>query len=287
MNKSLQSEELFSWILSKLAERKRVALITIIEKRGSAPRGVSSKMVVAEDGEYKGTIGGGELERIVINQAIDALRNGDSKLLKVNLFRSNLLSNEIETKSQICGGAVTLFIDVINPSKRAFIIGAGHVARSLTEILSMVGFKVIVIDNMPEYASKNALPNADQVIVDEDPASVINNLLFSKDDVVIITHGDADIEYKVLYAIYSKTNLPNYVGLLAGKGKLLYILRKLVENGIDKDKLSSTLYSPAGLSIGSESPEEIAISIVAEILKVFNKAEGIHESIVNELLKKL
>jgi xanthine dehydrogenase accessory factor len=284
---SISNEELLTWILSKLSLRKRVALITIIEKKGSAPRGVGAKMAVSEDGEVVGTIGGGEQERIAIQKALEAIREGAPRTIKINLFRTDLLTDELKTKSQICGGSVALFIDVLTPAKRAFIVGAGHVAKSLAALLSMLGFRITVIDNMPQYANKDAIPMADEIITREDPSEVINNLSFSKDDVVIIVHGDADVEYKVLLALYGKKELPGYIGLLAGKGKLQYILKKLVEQGVSKELLIETLYSPAGLAIGSESPEEIAVAIVAEVLKTQRRAGGVHESLVKEILSSM
>lgn len=284
---STSNEELFSWITRKLEERKKVALVTVTEKSGSAPRGVGTKMAVSEDGERIGTIGGGELERIAVEKAKEALVTGAPTSIRVNLFRTELYTEELKTRSQICGGSVNLFIDIITPVKRAYIIGGGHVARCLSDVFAMLGFKVIVIDNMPQYANKSLLPNADEIITHEAPPTVINSMSFGKDDVVVIVHGDAEVELGVLLAIYSKKELPGYIGLLSGRGKLAYILKKLVENGVSKELISQSLYSPAGLAIGSESPEEIAVAIAAEALKSLRRAEGVHESLVTDMLSSI
>jgi len=281
------SEELLSWVLKKLGEGQRVALITVVEKRGSAPRGVGAKMAVSSDGESFGTIGGGELERLTVAKALEALDKGVPGTLKVNLFRSDLLTDELRTRSQICGGSVTLFVDVLKPSKRAFIIGAGHVARGLARALSMIGYRVVVVDNMPGYASKELIPDADEIIISEDPATVIKSVEFSREDAVVIVHGDADLELRALFSIYEKSRLPAYIGLLSGKGKLAYILKKLLDSGVSRELLAKTLYSPVGLAIGAESPEEVAIAIAAEVLAVERGASAVHESLVESLLREL
>lgn len=280
--------ELLSWITEKLKKGVSVSLITVIEKMGSAPRGVGTKMAISEDGEQFGTLGGGELERIAYEKALERIIERSPKVMKVNLFRSDVVSDDvISTKSQICGGQVTLFIDVLNPRPRSYIIGAGHLARSLTLLLNMLGFQITVIDNMPEYADKKKLPWADEIVINSDLSQAVKSLEFSDRDVVIVMHGNADVELEALYSIYTKNRLPGYIGLVSGRGKLAYILKGLISRGVDKSLIMRTLYSPVGLSIGGETPEEIAISIAAEILKVSRGGEGLHNSIVRELLEKL
>lgn len=285
---TMVDEDLLSWILGRLGERKRVALVTVVEKKGSAPRGPGAKMAVAEDGDYKGTVGGGELERIAVARALEAIASGTPTTLKVNLFRTDVISEgTVHTRSQLCGGSVTLFVDVLRPVPRAFIVGAGHVVRNLSALLSMLGYRVTVIDNNPEHASRELLPEAHEVIVTGDVPGALEGVDFSKDDILVVAHGDADLELEVLKRVYSKATLPGYVGFLSGRGKLAYVLRELVVNGISKEKIAATLYSPAGLAIGSETPEEIAVAIVAEALKVLRRATGVHENLVKEILASM
>ena len=278
--------ELLKWAVKKLEKGIKVALATITSKEGSAPRGIGAKMLVSEDNEVIGTIGGGELERIVVEKAKEVLRENEPRSFKFSLFRGQAPPETLPT-GQLCGGVVTVFIDVLKPVQRLVIIGAGHVARPISMLGRMLGYKVIVIDDLPGYATKEKIPHADEIVIEKDIVKALEKISLNKNDRVIITHGDADTEASVLKHVFSLRELPVYIGLLAGKGKLRYILSKLVKEGVSPETIRKHLFSPAGLAIGSETPEEIAISIIAEMLKVEKGAMGGHESIVSKVLEDL
>ncbi len=275
--------ELLEWAAKKLEKGVRVALVTITSKEGSAPRGIGAKMLVSEDDEVIGTIGGGELERIVVEKAKEVLRENRPRSYNFSLFRGQAPPEALPT-GQLCGGVVTVFIDLLRPLQRLVVIGAGHIARPLSMLGKMLGYKVIVIDNLPGYATKEKIPYADEILVEKDIVKALEKIGLNKNDRVIITHGEADTEASVLKYVLSLKELPIYIGLLAGKGKLRYILSKLLGEGISPENIEKHLFSPAGLAIGSETPEEIAVSIIAEMLKVEKGAVGGHESIVDKVL---
>lgn len=258
-------EEISNFIARKLSEGEKVALILITEKRGSAPRGPGTKMAIAEDGEIIGTIGGGDAERFILNEALKALEEGHPRTVKVSLYRDSLLEDVVKT-GQLCGGIITVFIDVLKPRNRVIIVGAGHMARALSRVLSLLGYEILVVDNFPQHANKDKLPEADRIIVSDDILSALSGVKLAKNDSIIIVHGDGDLETSVIEYILRNAPYVKYLGLLSGKGKLNYILRKLLEKNIDPQLIIKKLSSPIGLAVGSETPEEIAIAVAAEML---------------------
>ncbi len=279
-------QEFMEWASKKLSEGKLVALITIVRKSGSAPRGPGTKMMVSEDGDQIGTVGGGDAERKIVKAALEALRERRSRLLKVAMFRESLFE-DVMTTGNLCGGVIEVFVDILKPLQRLLIVGAGHVARPLARLGKMLGYKVIIIDNYPEYANKEKIPEADEIHTDKDILKALDTVGVTNNDYVVIVHGDGDVEASVLERIFLGGTLPRYLGLLSGKGKLAYILKKLLKAGVNPQTIEKTLYSPAGLAIGSETPEEIAIAIMAEVLRVDRGAEGIHENKTPKVLSSL
>ena len=274
------------WALKRLREGVPVALVTITKKSGSAPRGTGTKMLVDPEGNTIGTVGGGDAERKIVDAALQALSERKPRALKVAMFRESLFE-DIVTTTQLCGGVIEVFIDVLKPLQRLVIIGAGHVARPLAKIGGMLGYKVIVVDNYPEYANKEKIPEADEIYADKDVLKALEKVNVNMNDYVVIVHGDGDVEANVLSYIFRERRIPRYLGLLSGKGKLAYILKKLLKEGIDPSLIRDNLYSPAGLAIGSETPEEIAIAVLAEILKIDRKAEGVYENKTPVVLDKV
>jgi len=286
LNEYLSDEAFMRWILDRLEKGKLVASVVITRKSGSAPRGPGTKMFVDEDGNTIGTIGGGDFERKIIEEAKKALESRKPSEKKVALFRENLYEDVIATE-QLCGGVVTVFIDILKPVQRLIIVGAGHVARPLAKLGKMLNFKVIVIDNFPEYANKEKIPEADEIYASKDIINELDRIKVGKNDFVVIVHGDGELEAEVLKKLFREEVMPRYLGLLAGKGKLKYVLKSLTEGGISADIIKSRLISPIGLSVGSETPEEIAIAVMAEILKVDRGAQGTQENLVPTMLDEL
>lgn len=280
-------EEISKFIASKLSDGEKVALILITEKRGSAPRGPGTKMAIAENGEIIGTIGGGDAERLVVNEALKAIEEGIPRTVKISLYRDSLLEDVAKT-GQLCGGIITVFIDVLKPRKRVVIVGAGHMARALIRVLSLLGYDILVVDNFPQHANKDKLPEADQIIVSDDILSALNGVKVTKNDSIIIVHGDGDLEASVIEYILKNAPYVKYLGLLSGKGKLNYILRKLLEKNIDPQLIRKKLSSPIGLAVGSETPEEIAIAVAAEMLCLERRGEcSERENMVPRMLADL
>jgi len=238
---------------------KRVALCTVIEKKGSGPRDIGGKMVVSEEGETFGTIGGGNLERALINESLKALREGKPKKAVFSLHKGG--GGEAVETGLICGGELTMFIDVIEPKHRLILIGAGHVAWPLAKLADIVGFSLVVVDDNEELANRERFPMAE--VITGNFNEILDKLEVGPRDFVVIVHGEPEHDYLALEKIIKRR--PAYIGLLGSKAKAATLVKRLKEAGIS-DEDFKPLHAPLGLDIGAQTPEEIAVSILAEII---------------------
>lgn len=251
-------------IFQKIEELRQknipAALVTVIKTSGSVPRGVGAKMIVQIDGQIHGTIGGSSVEALVIKEAQGAIRSGQAQLVSHDLF-----DEDKQATGMVCGGTMDLFIDPIQVSERIYIFGGGHVGFHVASLAKKVGFDYVVIDDRAEFASEERFPDALNLIVD-DPGIVARDLEVTNNDyVVIVTRGHKD-DYHVLRGIIKKP--ARYIGMIGSKTKRHQIFDKLqTADGISDDVLTE-IHSPIGIDIGAETPEEIAVSIVAELIKI-------------------
>ncbi|MGZ4892084.1 MAG: XdhC family protein, partial [Halobacteriota archaeon] len=144
-----------------LEKGARLALCTVIEKKGSGPRGVGTKMIVAEGGAAFGTIGGGALERALVGECARALQERKARTVTFDMTREG--GQGTVSTGLICGGQMVVFIDILEPDSRLIIVGSGHVALSLARLADVVGFSIAIIDNDAEGASEERLPMADRI----------------------------------------------------------------------------------------------------------------------------
>ena len=244
-----------------LDDGTRLALCTVIEKKGSGPRDVGAKMIVRENGARFGTIGGGTLEDALVGECLKTLGERKARTATFDLT-GNAEGGAIET-GHICGGQIVMFIDVLEPDPRLIIVGAGHVALSLARLASITRFAVTVIDDDPEHASGERFPMAERIITG-DFAHVLEEFATRPDDYVVIAHGEPERDYVALTTMMKKK--PAYVGLLGSRKKVAQLVQRLQTDGVSKEELT-TLHAPVGVAIGAQTPEEIGISILAEIIQ--------------------
>ena len=247
---------------------KKVALCTIVEKVGSGPRDVGAKMIVSEDGKTAGTIGGGNLETALIEEASKALREGKPRKAVFSL-RKGGKEGTIET-GLICGGELTIFIDVIEPKQRLIIIGAGHVARPLAKLADILGFSLTVMDDNEELANKERYPMAEKIITGNF-IEVLDKVEVGPSDLVVVVYGEPEHDYMALEKIIKRK--PAYVGLLGSRAKATKLVQRLKAAGVNDEDLK-VLHAPVGLDIGAQTPEEIGISILTEIISERRKGLG-------------
>ncbi len=236
------------------------ALVTVIKTTGSVPRGVGAKMIVQVDGQIHGTIGGSSVEAQVIQEAQDVIQAGRPQLV------THTLADAIHHDTgMVCGGTMDFFIEPLQLPERVYIFGGGHVGIHVTALAKRVGFDCVVVDGRAEYASAERFPEASRCIV-ADPGAVAEALAVTdRDYIVIVTPAHHD-DYQVLRGVIRKP--ARYIGMIGSRTKRAQIYDTLrTTDGVSEDLLRK-VHSPIGIAIGSETPEEIAVSIVAELIQV-------------------
>ncbi len=245
-------------------ENKTFALATLIETDGSTPRNDTAKMIVLSSGETFGTIGGGGLEQAVIKEALISIKNNKTKVLRYNLDGSDR-----DKLNMVCGGKAKVFIDVINAEPIIVLLGGGHVNYAISKYIDILNYKYIVIDNLEAMANRDRFTNAFKIINKEFTEGLKELNINDKYNFVIATRGH-EFDGVCLESII-QTNA-SYIGMIGSKLKIKTIYDKLIEKGYEKEL--SKIYAPIGLDIGTETPEEIALSIISEILKVRSNKTG-------------
>jgi xanthine dehydrogenase accessory factor len=247
-------------------EEKRLAgaLCTIIQAKGSTPRHETSKMLVYEDGSFTGTVGGGEVEQRVRAEALQSISDGKSRRLSYNLV------NPEKGDPGVCGGAVEVYVEPVLPNPTLIIIGGGHVGRALSYLAKWSGFYVVVNDDRPEFCSAEQNPDADELIVcpmAELPQKV---KIDPRTYLVLATRGSSvDVDgLGPLLALPAR-----FIGVIGSKRRWLTTRNGLLEQGLSENDINR-IHSPVGLELNAETPEEIAVSIMAEIIMLKNGGTG-------------
>jgi len=266
----MSSIEVLHKTLEELEKGYRVALVTVIGKEGSGPRDVGSMVMVSSSGLKIGTIGGGFFEKSVLEEVYKALEDGKPRRLKYALRPENIPEDAIPTK-HLCGGVVEVFINVINPPIRVILFGAGNVGKPIADLANMLGYRVLVLDSDEKLATRERYPYAENIFVG-DLVKNIENIVFKASDIAIIAYGEVETDYQILKQLLSK-NFPGHVWALCSRRRCSWMLNRLLEEGVDVSRYVDKLHLPAGLDIGSDSPEEIAVSILAEVICVLKKCD--------------
>ncbi|MFB0568768.1 MAG: XdhC family protein [Nitrososphaeria archaeon] len=261
--------------LEGLQAGERVALCTLVKKAGSAPRDVGAKMVVFEDGRTCGTVGGGEFERLVVRKAVETLNSGRSTSADFSFGGGKGVADSIDT-GLICGGTATVFMDILRPSPRLVIIGGGHIGFPLARLAETLGFKMCIIDDNKHMVNRERFPMADELIVDERFDHALERARLSTSDLVAIVHGDVDRDFQAL-ATAAKSDV-RYIGLLGSKRKISEFMKRLRREGVKPGRLKGRLFAPIGLDIGAETPGEIALSIIAQVVQSLRKGKRPHKT---------
>lgn len=244
-----------------LENRQMLAFCTVVEKKGHGPRDVGAKMIVAEDGKTFGTIGGGDFERTLVHECLKAMKEHRSKKVTFNLSKQP--KDGAVGTGMICGGELTVLADVMEPAPRLIIVGAGHVALPLAKLASTAGFKIVIVDDERKLVTKEHFPMAEDVIAG-DYAQVLSGFDLGCRDFVVVAHGEPEHDYTAVKKLIEKN--PSYIGLLGSPKKAAILTQRLKAEGVSDAQLK-TLRTPVGLDIGAEAPEEIGISILAQIIQ--------------------
>jgi xanthine dehydrogenase accessory factor len=251
--------EFFNHILQALERNQACVAATVVACGGSAPRHIGAKMVVSSEGLVAGTTGGGALEKRVLNDAICALRRKKSYLKTYSLNKKDGL--------QVCGGRVSIFIEVIAPQETLVICGGGHIGLALSGIAKLLRFRVVVFDNRRAFANAKRFSHADQVVCGAYPELLGKFPADAKTSIVIVTHGHVHDAACLEAALKTKAG---YIGMIGSKTKIEFVFKDLKIKGFAAKRLEQ-VHAPIGLDIGAETPEEIAVAIAAEMIQVSKK----------------
>lgn len=230
-------------------------LATIVECRGSSPQKQGAKMLVRDDGSTLGTLGGGCVEADVVQHSLMALKDGAPRTVPFELTEKD--------GGMVCGGALLVYIEPVLVDPRIVILGAGHVGKAVARLARYTGFRVTVADDRPEHANKDAVPDAHEIVVHEF-ASMFDRLTVDRNTYILIaTRGHNHDLDAVKAALRTEAG---YVGLLGSRRKKGLLLNALRGAGFTQAETCRVII-PVGLPIGSVTPEEIAVSIMAQIIE--------------------
>jgi xanthine dehydrogenase accessory factor len=242
---------------------QKCALATIVEVRGSIPSHEAAKLLVREDGSIAGTIGGGCVEAEVWNAAREVLATETPRRLSFNLGQDAAYDSGL-----ICGGQLEVFVEPVLPVPAVFIFGAGHISKSLCQVATLAGFSATVIDDRESFANRERFPDAAEVHAGEYEEIFPRLGINENSYLIIVTRGHRD-DMRVLRLAAGAP--ARYVAMIGSKRKVISVARELEKEGVPRAALER-IHAPMGLDIGAISPEEIAVSVAAEMIAVRRNA---------------
>ncbi len=241
-------------------EGRSFAFATIVETTGKGtPRKSGAKMVVMADGSSYGTIGGGVHEQTAIQECLRAIKTRRAKLISCD-------SSGKDAKT-VCGGTFKVFIEPVAGQRLFVLCGGGHIALPLSLIGKLLGFRITVIDNRKDFADKKRFPHADRILAGQH-ARLLKSVKLNEYSAVMIATQDHLYDYSCLKAALKSP--AGYIGLISSKAKRIKFFERLKKDGFSSRDLKR-IKSPAGIDIGAQTPEEIAVSVSAELIAHYNR----------------
>jgi xanthine dehydrogenase accessory factor len=259
----LLAPDVYAALVQVREARVPAVLATVVESLGSAPQDAGAKLLVVSDGQTAGTVGGGAFEQRVIEEArallaADPAGSGPGAAPASRFLTLNLSAD----LGMCCGGQMKVFLERVTMPARLVVLGAGHIARPLVELASRAGFAVTVVDEREAWARAERFPDAKSVVCDDAEAAVSELVLDSDTAVVVVTHSHP-LDQALVKALTGSR--AGFFGLVGSENKRRRFVARLSAQGVDEAKLA-LLRSPLGVQIGAVTPEEIAVSIVAELV---------------------
>jgi xanthine dehydrogenase accessory factor len=252
-------------VLAEIEKSNESAVLcTVTRSEGSTPRHMGSKMLVYPDGRFIGTVGGGDLEHRVIEEARTALADGEPRLLHYNM------SDPSRGDPGVCGGQVEVFLEPILPPAKVVIIGGGHVGKAVAHLAKWLGFHVTVSDDRPEFCNPEAIPDADAFYVCP-MFELPKQLKIDHRTFLVLTTRGSSVDVEGLPCLLDTP--AGYIGVIGSKRRWATTVKELNARGVAQEKIAF-VHSPMGLELQAERPQEIAVSILAEILMIRAKATG-------------
>ena len=236
---------------------KKVALCTIVQTKGSTPRKVGAKMIVLENGNIEGTIGGGNFEKKVIENALEQIEKNEAKLFKHDLLHQH---------NMCCGGSIEVFIEPIQKMNKLYIFGAGHTGYALATFAAKMDFDIYVIDDRKEYLDEITTDGINKMYIHYSKALTV--LPFDENTYIAILTYEHSYDRDIL--AYCVKQPHTYLGMIGSKRKIELTKKMFIDGDIATQKELENVDMPMGISINAEGPEEIALSILAKIIATKN-----------------
>jgi len=258
------NEDIYKKINEILQTGDTAALCTIVSSSGSAPRHEGTKMLVLEDGSFMGTVGGGEVEDLVYQEAFDTILTQKNKVLKYSMVDPK------RGDPGVCGGTVEIFVEPILPNPKVIVIGGGHVGKAIIRLAKYLGFQVAVSDDREEFCTPEANPDADEFYPIPMKELVSHTKITPTTYIILATRG-SNVDVAGLAPLLDTPAA--FIGVIGSKRRWAFTRKGLLEQGVTEENLLK-IHSPVGLELKAETPEEIAVSIMAEIIMLRNGGSG-------------
>jgi len=248
-------------VLQILSEGGSAALATVIRTSGSTPQRSGARLLLHPGGEITGTVGGGAIEEVVLGALRRCLRDGKPTVLSHDLGRD---------LGMCCGGRMEVFVERIESEPRLIVFGAGHVARPTAVMARAVGFRVVVVDDREELNTEERFPECERLLAE--PQDAVDGLRVTPEDWLLIVTHDHRLDEEAL-DVYARLD-HRYLGMIGSRRKVFRILQRI--HGRRGLPPLDRVYAPVGVALGAVSPEEIAVSIIAELVAIRHGREADH-----------
>ncbi|MFK7985521.1 MAG: XdhC family protein [Sandaracinaceae bacterium] len=248
-------------LLALLDEGGRGALATVVRSSGSTPQQPGARMLLRPDGTTVGTVGGGAIEHLVVASLETCLKSGRTEVLKRDLLRD---------LGMCCGGRMEVFVEPIEGRPRLVVFGAGHVGKATADVAMRLGFRVVVVDDRDELNTEARFPGCERVLLE--PAESADTVAPTDRDWLLVVTHDHHLDEEALDTFARRPHA--YLGVIGSRRKIYRILSRIAAKG-GVPPLGN-VYAPVGLDLGAVSPEEIAVSIAAELVALRHGKPGAH-----------
>lgn len=244
---------------------RRGALATIVNARGSIPSAIAAKMLIRDDGSIVGTVGGGCVESDVRKGAMEVMRDEKPRTFNFNLDQQP----EDDDNGLVCGGSLQVFIEPLIPSPRLYIFGAGHIGLAVHKVATLTGFETVVADDRELYANHERFPDAHEIRTGEMDEIMAGLAPADSSYIVIVTRGHRHDLRVLRWALETPAH---YIGMIGSGRKVLAMYQQLEAEGVARERFKR-VFAPIGLDIKAATPEEIAVSIVAELIAIRRESD--------------
>src|SRR6266446_3471790 len=273
----MSTTSIYQEIQTALQRGERIAIASVVKTVGAAPCGVGSKMLVRADGTTSGSFGGPNIDGRVTQGALQAMREGRTYTTHMHLD-----ADQGEAVGS-CGATLEVFFEVLRPEPRLIIAGAGYVAQALARLAAQLDFRIVVVDDRRDLADPHVFSDKVQLTFGDIPQTIRELEPDEASWIVIVTRGHHLDKDALRAALETHAR---YVGMIGSPGKIKNIFRDLLKEGIPHERLAQ-VHSPIGLDLGAETPDEIALSIAAEMVMLRKNGSGASLMTMHNFLDEL